>query len=117
MSSKQKEITADVSVLAKLFEKFMLASAEAQRELAEKTGTVNGSRSLNAAVLAAVLAGFRPQLAYTIAQTSKYSGIPGSMLRAEHKAGALKFIKPAGQERGYMITCEEMDRWISECTS
>lgn len=113
MSSEQKEITADVSVLAKLFEKFMLASAKAQRELAEKTGTVNGSRSLNAAVLA----GFRPQLAYTIAQTAKYSGIPGSMLRAEHKAGALKFIKPAGQERGYMITCEEMDRWIAECTS
>ena len=68
MSSKQKEITADVSVLAKLFEKFMLASAEAQRELAEKTGTVNGSRSLNAAVLA----GFRPQLAYTIAQTKVF---------------------------------------------
>ena len=44
-STKQKEITADVSVLAKLFEKFMIASAEAQRELAEKTGTVNGSRS------------------------------------------------------------------------
>lgn len=36
-STKQKEITADVSVLAKLFEKFMIASAEAQRELAEKT--------------------------------------------------------------------------------
>jgi len=65
-STKQKEITADVSVLAKLFEKFMIASAEAQRELAEKTGTVNGSRSLNAAVLA----GLPPQLAYTIAQTS-----------------------------------------------
>lgn len=115
-STKQKEITADVSVLAKLFEKFMIASAEAQRELAEKTGTVNGSRSLNAAVLA-VLAGLPPQLAYTIAQTSKYSGIPGSMLRAEHKAGALKFIKPAGQERGYMITCDEMDRWLADSVS
>lgn len=113
MSSEQKEITVDIGVLARLFQKFMIASAEAQRELAEKTGTVNGSRSLNAAVLA----GFRPQLAYTIAQTAKYSGIPGSMLRTEHKAGALKFIKPAGQERGYMITCEEMDRWLTECTS
>lgn len=112
-SMKQKEITADVSVLAKLFEKFMIASAEAQRELAEKTGTVNGSRSLNAAVLA----GLPPQLAYTIAQTSKYSGIPGSMLRAEHKAGALKFIKPAGQERGYIITCDEMDRWLADSVS
>ncbi len=36
--TKQKEITADVSVLAKLFEKFMIASAEAQRELAPTGG-------------------------------------------------------------------------------
>ncbi len=39
-----------------------------------------------------------------------------ALQEAEHKAGALKFIKPAGQT-WHMITCDEMDRWLADSVS
>lgn len=67
-----------------------------------------GSESLKFAVQA----GFPPQMAYTVADTSTYSGVPVSALYRAEKAGQLKF-KRFGKKYA-LIRVTEMDRWMEE---
>ncbi|WP_085830446.1 helix-turn-helix domain-containing protein [Collinsella vaginalis] len=62
----------------------------------------------------AVQSGLPPQMAYTVAETARYTGIDERALRREHEAGHLAFVMPKGQTKGYRILTEEVDRWLAE---
>lgn len=66
-----------------------------------------GSESLQFALAA----GFRPQMAYTVAQTAEYSGVPKATLYEEHREGRIRF-KSIGK-RNALIPVTEMDRWMN----
>ena len=69
-----------------------------------------GSRAL----AFAVEAGLPPQMAYTVAETSKYSGVDTKTLYEERNAGRLRMVLPRGNSKGNRITVDEMDRWMQE---
>ena len=70
---------------------------------------------LNSRALAfAVAAGLPPQMAYTVSQTAKYTGLNKQTLYREHDAGRLAFVMPNGNTRGYRIKVDEVDRWMKE---
>lgn len=60
----------------------------------------------------AIAVGLEPRMAYTIPQTSRYSGIPESWLRLAIKNGALAAKTPRGNLRGARIPVTEMDRYM-----
>nr|DAZ19054.1 MAG TPA: helix-turn-helix domain protein [Caudoviricetes sp.] len=62
----------------------------------------------------AVQSGLPPQMAYTVAETARYTGVDARALRREHEAGRLAFVMPKGQTKGYRILTEEVDRWLAE---
>lgn len=72
-----------------------------------------GSRAL----AFAVESGLKPQMAYTVADTARYSGIDDKTLYRERDAGRLRMVIPRGSEKGYRITVDEMDRWMEENAS
>lgn len=69
-----------------------------------------GSRAL----AFAVEAGLRPQMAYSVAETARYSGIDAKTLYEERSAGRLRMVLPKGNSKGNRITVDEMDRWMEE---
>lgn len=97
-------------VLMEFFENVMQASADALKR-------IRGKRScrLGSPVLAmAVEAGYSPQMAYTIADAAKITGVDKQTFYREHDAGRIRWIVPRGSERGARITVEELDRWMEE---
>lgn len=62
------------------------------------------------------LRGLPEQMAYTVAQTSRYTGMAQSQIRSEIAAGRLGALLPYGRERGAVIPVTEVDRWIGEYT-
>lgn len=100
----------EADVLSGFFAGVMQLAAEAQRSLTGARMVRGGSRCL----AWAVEAGLPPQMAYTVAETARYTGLPRSTLYTEHEAGRLAFVVPRGAERGAVIRVEEMDRWMEE---
>lgn len=62
----------------------------------------------------AVEAGLPPQMAYTVTETARYTGISFKTLYKEIDAGRLQAIIPRGSERGAVIRVAEVDRWMRE---
>lgn len=62
----------------------------------------------------ALEAGLPARMAYTVADTARYTGISTRVLRAENEAGRLAFVRTPGAERGSLIRVDEMDRWMEE---
>lgn len=100
----------DADVMSDFFSGVMQLAAEAQRRLTGSRIVRGGSRAL----AMAVEAGLPPQMAYSVAETSSYTGIPRSTLYREHDEGRIAFLVPRGNERGAMIRVEEVDRWMEE---
>lgn len=67
-----------------------------------------GSESLKFAMAA----GLPPQMAYTVSQTSRYSGVSLHTIYDEHSAGRLHFKGPG--KRNALIAVTEMDRWMED---
>ena len=103
----------EADVLSGFFAGVMQLAADAQRSLTGSRMVRGGSRCL----AMAVEAGLPPQMAYTVAETARYTGVSRSALYAEHEAGRLAFVAPRGAERGAVIRVEEMDRWMEESAS
>lgn len=110
MSGAVKPVMTEADVLSGFFSGVMQLAADAQRSLTGARMVRGGSRCL----AWAVEAGLPPQMAYTVAETARYTGLPRSTLYAEHEAGRLAFVVPRGAERGAVIRVEEMDRWMEE---
>ena len=98
----------DADVLSGFFAGVMELAADAQRLVTGSRMVRGGSRCL----AWAVEAGLPPQMAYSVADTARYSGVTRATLYAEHEAGRLAFVVPRGAERGAVIRVEEMDRWM-----
>lgn len=62
----------------------------------------------------AVQAGYQPQMAYTVSETSRYTGVSASTLYAENKAGRLPF-KTVGS-RNALIRVVDVDKWMEACS-
>ena len=58
-------------------------------------------------------AGLPVRMAYTIAETSLYSGIPAATLKAAIRRGELQAKTPNGNMRGARITVASMDEWMA----
>lgn len=67
-----------------------------------------GSRAL----AFAIAAGLPPQMAYTVEQTSMYTGVGEKVLRSEEKAGRLHFTMPETRVKGAVVLVDEVDRWM-----
>nr|DAQ68602.1 MAG TPA: helix-turn-helix domain protein [Caudoviricetes sp.] len=65
---------------------------------------------------AALAAGLKPKLAYTVSETAAYIGIPERTLYEEVKAGRMRSVVPRGRTRGAVIRPEDVDRWVRENT-
>lgn len=62
----------------------------------------------------ALAAGLRPQMSYTVADTSRYLGIPLTTLYDEIRAGRLRVFMPAGKKRGMKVMVTAVDEWLEE---
>lgn len=62
----------------------------------------------------ALAAGLKPQMSYTVADTSRYLGIPLTTLYDEIHAGRLRVFMPAGKKRGMKVTVTAVDKWLQE---
>ncbi len=62
----------------------------------------------------ALAVGLKPQMSYTVADTSRYLGIPLTTLYDEIHAGRLKAFMPAGKKRGMKVTVTAVDEWLQE---
>lgn len=102
----------EADVLSEFFSNVMQFAADAQRRLTGARMVRGGSRCL----AWAVEAGLPPQMAYTVAQTARYTGLTKSTLYDEINAGRLASVLPRGSEKGRVIRVEEMDRWMEENT-
>lgn len=112
MSAPAAEAERD-AILSDFFAQVAELAAQAQRTLTGKSALRNRS----AALAYAVEAGLPPRMAYTVAQTATYTGVPETTLRREHAEGRLAFVVPRGQDRGALIETEEMDRWLRDNTT
>lgn len=110
--SKTAPAMTETDVLSEFFSGVMGLAADAQRLLSGARMVRGGSRCL----AWAVEAGLPPQMAYTVAQTEKYTGIDRSTLYDEMNAGRLSYVLPRGKDKGRVIRVEEMDRWMEENT-
>lgn len=63
----------------------------------------------------AVAAGLPPQMAYTVSETSRYTGVSVKQLYRERDEGRMRFVLPEGNSRGALISVKEVDRWMREC--
>lgn len=88
------------------FQQTMDAAAEKLRNQLEDLEPYCGSQALKFAVRA----GLQPQMAYTVSETSKYTGVSASTLYAENKAGRLPF-KTIGS-RNALIRVVDVDKWM-----
>lgn len=71
-----------------------------------------GSRAL----AFAQAAGLPARMAYTVADTARYTGVPTSTIRDEMRAGRLASFAPPGSERRTLIRVDAVDRWMRENT-
>lgn len=101
------------ALLSDFFAQVAELATQAQRALTGK----GALRNRSAALAYAVEAGLPPRMAYTVAQTARYTGVPETTLRREHAEGRLAFVVPRGQDRGALIETEEMDRWLRDSTT
>lgn len=62
----------------------------------------------------ALAAGLKPQMSYTVADTSRYLGIPLTTLYDEIRAGRLRAFMPAGKKRGMKVMVTAVDEWLEE---
>lgn len=62
----------------------------------------------------ALAAGLKPQMSYTVADTSRYLGIPLKTLYDEIHAGRLRAFMPAGKKRGMKVMVTAVDEWLQE---
>ena len=85
----------DADVLSQFFSNVMVFAADAQRSLTGARMVRGGSRCL----AWAVEAGLPPQMAYTVAQTARYTGLTKSTLYDEINAGRLASAPPAPRAR------------------
>ena len=88
------------------FQQTMDAAAEKLRNQLEDLEPYCGSQALKFAVRA----GLQPQMAYTVSETSKYTGVSASTLYAENRAGRLPF-KTVGS-RNALIRVVDVDKWM-----
>lgn len=88
------------------FQQAMDAASEKLRCQLEDLEPYCGSEALKFAVQA----GFQPQMAYTVIETAKYTGVSPSTLYAENKAGRLPF-KTVGS-RNALIRVVDVDKWM-----
>lgn len=88
------------------FQQTMDAAAEKLRNQLEDLEPYCGSQALKFAVRS----GLQPQMAYTVSETSKYTGVSPSTLYAENKAGRLPF-KTIGS-RNALIRVVDVDKWM-----
>ena len=110
--SKTAPAMIEADVLSEFFSNVMRFAAEAQRNLTGARMVRGGSRCL----AWAVEAGLPPQMAYTVADTARYTGISKSAIYDEINSGRLASVLPRGSEKGRVIRVEEMDRWMEENT-
>lgn len=92
------------------FQQAMDAAAEKLRNQLEDLEPYCGSQALKFAVRA----GLQPQMAYTVSETSRYTGVSASTLYAENKAGRLPF-KTVGS-RNALIRVVDVDKWMEACS-
>ena len=111
--SKTAPAMTDTDVLSEFFSGVMTLAGDALRSLTGARMVRGGSRCL----AWAVEAGLPPQMAYTVAQTARYTGISKSAIYDEINSGRLESVLPRGNEKGRVIRVEEMDRWMEENTS
>lgn len=95
---------------ASRFEELVSEYRERFEEQAPTAPAPGGSET----VAFAVAAGLPIRMAYTLAETSRITGVPVETLRSEHEAGRLSFVIPDGRVRGSRVTVREMDRWMAE---
>jgi excisionase family DNA binding protein len=69
-----------------------------------------GSRAL----AFAQAAGLPVRMAYTVADTARYTGVSAHTLREEHEAGRLAFVMSPGAERGSLVPVAAVDAWMDE---
>lgn len=100
----------DADVMAAFFEGVMQSASDALRRLSGKRSQRLGSPAL----AMAVEAGLDPQMAYTVADTARYTGIDKQTFYREHDAGRIAWIVPKGCDRGARISVYEVDRWMEE---
>ena len=62
----------------------------------------------------ALAAGLRPQMSYTVSETSRYLGVPLTTLYDEIRAGRLRAFMPAGKKRGMKVMVTAVDEWLEE---
>jgi hypothetical protein len=103
-------VSAQDEALSDFFGDLMQLAADAQRRLTGRGLARGGSEAL----AMAVEAGLPPQMAYSVEQTSSYTGVPKSTLYAEHDAWRIEFICPRDKQKGYLVRVEEVDRWMKE---
>lgn len=88
------------------FQQTMDAAAEKLRNQLEDLEPYCGSQALKFAVQA----GLQPQMAYSVVETARYTGVSPSTLYAENKAGRLPF-KTIGS-RNALIRVVDVDKWM-----
>lgn len=101
---------ADADVMAGFFEAVMQAAGDALQKLTGKRMSRGGSPAL----AMAVEAGLKPQMAYTVAETARYTGIDKQTFYKERDAGRIRMVMPKGADKGWRIDVREVDRWMEE---
>ncbi len=100
----------DADVMADFFEAVMQAAGDALQKLTGKRVCRAGSQAL----AMAVEAGLKPQMAYTVAETARYTGVDRQTLYKERDAGRIQMVIPKGADKGARISVFEVDRWMEE---
>ncbi len=85
-------------------------SVDRYRRRMEEDPNPCGSRAL----AFARAAGLPARMAYTVADTARYTGVPASAIRDEMRAGRLAFVTPPGTERRTLIRVDAVDAWMDE---
>lgn len=100
---------AKVDALSQFMQELDELVARTRKRMAENPFPC-GSRAL----AFAMQAGLPPRMAYTVAETAKYTGLDVNTLYYERDAGRLEFMLPEGKSRGMRIKVDEVDRWMNE---
>lgn len=108
--SGRDDHATDEDIMAAFFEGVMQSASDALKRLSGHRSQRLGSPAL----AMAVEAGLAPQMAYTVADTARYTGIDRQTFYREHDAGRIEWIVPNGQEKGARISVYEVDRWMEE---
>ena len=81
----------------------------------EETHMPRRRKAINSdAVDFAAAEGLPRKMAYTVAETARFTGVSKYALYREIEAGRLHPILRRGQKRGWMVRAEEVDRWMAE---